>query len=194
MIYVLPIVIYILLILIIYFLTKHNSRSKTQDFGGKIGKRILITSVILFLPLASLYFSYVDKLVHDNQYDVKKWTFVWYATMDNKSITQFPLIGLTGEVVYNRYGIDRKDIGSGWEIKYESRKSSNELIPLLKDYFLKEGFKLEIVDQARCTYNTHRTNEFTLLFAGVSDKGECLDLTIKLKENGNSEIEALIVY
>lgn len=141
-----------------------------------------------------MYLSLLFSIALDDHYDVKKRTFLWYATMNNKTITEFPLVAPIGNITYNSIGGDSPSIGAGWEIKYKSKKNSKELAPLLRDYFLKEGYPLEEVNESTCSWKKYYKSDSILLFTGVSKKGECVDLMIKLKANGNSAIEALILF
>ncbi len=154
---------------------------------------IVIGSIILFPILSFLYFTYLFGLALDDHYDIKKGTFLWYATI-NEVITEFPVIEPDGEVTYHHIGGDSPGIAGGSGIVYESRESSKKVIPLLKDYLLKEGYTLEIVNKTKCGWAKDFRNNTTLLFAGISKEGGCLDLTLEIKSNGNSEIEALILY
>jgi len=65
-------------------------KRKDEFIRTQVKKWIIGSAVILFFPLGLLYLSYLFGLALDNHYDVKKGTFLWYATMDNETITDFP--------------------------------------------------------------------------------------------------------
>lgn len=194
MILIIPILAYILLIVGLILISNRILKNKEAERRKRNRKRIIITSLILLPIYGFICFLLFLRIGFNDHYDVKKGTFLWYITMNNKAIKEFPLIEPIGNVTYNSKGNDYKpNIVSGWEVEYETKKSSAELIPLLKKYFLKKGYKLKEVSKPECSWRNYHKNDSTLLFAGVSKKGECLDLTIKILVNGNSNIEALIL-
>ena len=196
MILLIPLFAYCILVLGLIFLLNWilKSNGKEIQLRKKVRKRV-ITSLLILIPIIGFfYLSYLFGIALDNHNDVKKGTFLWYATMDNETISEFPLIEPIGNVTYNSIGRDSPSIGAGWEIEYESKKSSAELIPLLKKYLLQEGYELKEVNEPECSWKNYQKNDSMLLFAGVSKKGECLDLTIEIKANGNSDIEVMILY
>ncbi len=154
---------------------------------------IVVGSIILFPIFGFLYFTYLFGLALNDHYNVKKGTFLWYATID-EVVTEFPVIEPAKGVTYHHISGDSPGFSGGSGIVYESREGSKKVIPLLKDYLLKEGYTLEIVDKTKCGWAKDFRNNTTLLFAGISKEGGCLDLTVRTKSNGNSEIKALILY
>ena len=95
MIIIIPILIYCILVLGIILLTNKSLKGRARSLRKKIRKRIITISVILFFPLLFFYFSYLFSLALDNHYDVKKGTFLWYATMANNTITFDPAAGVS---------------------------------------------------------------------------------------------------
>jgi hypothetical protein len=133
---------------------------------------IIGTSVVLFFPLGFLYFSYLFGLALDNHEDVKKGTFLWYATMDNKTIKNFPVFESVGKIKYNSIGGDSPNISTGWEIEYESKSEIEYLTDRLTEYLKNEGYKIKGVNEPQYNWKAgvkkNGTNE---LYSG-STTGE----------------------
>lgn len=54
--------------------------------------------------------------------------------MDNKTITNFPIIQPKGEVVYNSLGGDNPNFAASWEITYSSSGNIENLTENILDY------------------------------------------------------------
>ena len=166
---------------------------KAKNKSQKTLKRIIIVSVILFPILIFLCFAYMFSIAFEDHYDVKKGTLLWYATMDNKTITEFPVIEPNGRATYNRIGGDSPSIAAGWEIEYISYANSEVLIKQILDYLEKRGFTINEVEE-RYWYWWNKKTELDRLYSGANKKGEGLDLAFLKKENGMTEIVCTIVY
>ena len=133
---------------------------------------------------------YIISLGFEPQYDVKRGSLMWYTVMDNDFINTFPIVSLDGEVQYNTIGGDSPNIGAGWELNYESKKSISELEILLKDHFVASGSLLQQVDVSNCSWHSSDNNDKKKLF---STKKGCADLLLTITENGNVRVEVLVL-
>src|SRR5690606_14270866 len=114
-----------------------------------------------------LYFSYLFGIALNNHYNVKKGTFLWYATMDNKTITEFPVIEPIGGETYNKIGGDGPNIATGWEIEYESRADIETLTEKFVEYLKSDGYELEAVLETQFYWTgKNKKNETNRLYSG----------------------------
>ena len=195
MIILIPILIYIVftiaLILGVSFLLKR----KYEFIRTRVKKWIIGSAVILFFPLGFLYLSYLFGLALDNHYDVEKGTFLWYATMDNETITDFPVFESVGKVTYNSIGGDSPNIGTGWEIEYESKSDITLLKDKITEYLKNEGYEIKSVSEPQYNWKVDvKKNETNELFSGSNDKGESLDLLLQKQIDGLTKVECSILY
>ena len=86
--------------------------------------------------------------------------------MDNETITNFPLLEISGNPTYNKIGGDSPNIASGWEIKYSSEASKEVLESKVLKYLNNSGFKITSSTDSQYGWE------------GVSNKGEGLYLSI----------------
>ena len=195
MIIIIPILIYCILVLGIILLTNKSLKGRARSLRKKIRKRIITISVILFFPLLFFYFSYLFSLALDNHYDVKKGTFLWYATMDNNTITDFPLIKPKSRVIYNSIGGDGPNIGTGWGIEYVSEEENQMLVKKIIDYLKSEGYEIKEVTETQYYWpGKNKKNETNQLFSGANEKGESLDIMFEKQMKKLTKIECTIVY
>jgi len=170
-------------------------KNKSIEKRKRNRRRIVITSLILFPILGLLYFSFLFGIALDDHYDVKRGTFLWYATMDNKTITEFPILEPIENAIYNKIGGDGPNIATGWGVEYNSEKSTEVLSSNIIDYLKKDGFELSEVNETQYYWTgRYKMNESTKLFSGFNKKGESLDLLIQRQVNGTTRIECTIVY
>lgn len=152
-------------------------------------------SIALFIPLTITYFMYVFGSRLERHYDVKKWTLLWYATMDNKTITQFPILKPFGNVTYNSIGGDSPEIGAEWGISYVSAEEDSILTKEIIVYLINEGFDIEKVDETQFYWSGKNTkSEANQLYSGANEKGESLDLLLEKQGNRMTRIECTIVF
>lgn len=195
MIMIIPIIIYCLLVLGIILFTNKSLKDRATPFRKKIRKRIISISVILFFPLLFFYFSYLFGLALDNHYDVKKGTFLWYATMDNNTITDFPIIKSKSRVTYNSIGGDGPSIGTGWGIEYVSEEENQILVKKIIDYLKSEGYEImEVTETQYYWTGKNKKNKTNQLFSGANEKGESLDILFEKQVKNLTKIECTIVY
>ena len=116
-----PVLLYLLIVFVLICIVDFSFKAKPQNIRKRRKRWIKVSAVILFFPLVLLYLSYLFGLAIDDHYDVKKGTFLWYATMNNKTIIDFPIFEINGKVKYNSIGGDSPSIGAGWEIEYISK-------------------------------------------------------------------------
>jgi hypothetical protein len=169
-----------------------NKISKRKQVKDRNRKWIIRLSFILGPVLGILLIFLLFNTVLNDNYNVKKGTILWYSTMTNSTVTEFPIIAPEGQASYNSLN----DGGTGfvgWEVEYTSTKKNEELLPLLKNYLLEKGYKLEKVKEPKYSWNNYHSDSSTTLIAGFSKKDKCLDLTIKKLANGNSHVEALFL-
>lgn len=158
---------------------------------SKIGLVGIILSGIVILCLFSLL--YIFGISTEAHYDVKKGTLLWFITMDNKTIKSFPIIQPTDNVKYNSIGGDSPSIAAGWEVEYTSEKNFESLVVDIRSFLIDQGFNIEPTDKPECSWRNYKTNDKIKLYKAVSEKGECLDLTL-IKTNDKTKIEVLILY
>ncbi|MEZ4848441.1 MAG: hypothetical protein R3B93_07455 [Bacteroidia bacterium] len=189
MILIIPVLACILLVAGLMYLARRISRE-----SGKIERRIFFTSLALFLVLGFFYFSFLFGIALNDHHDVKRGTFLWYVTMDNPTITEFPVIFPNGEVVYNSIGGDSPNIGTGWEIEYESIAGYQELIHEIVEYLESEGYEMREVDKTQYyTVGKYKKSESITLFSGTRKNGGGLDLMIKDGKNDVRKIVCSII-
>lgn len=127
MIIIAPILLYLTIIISLILIGKYLFKNKTESVQKRIKKWIIGAAVVLFFPIAFLYLSHLFGIALKDHYDVKKGTFLWFATMDNKTITKFPVIEPIADATYNKIGGDGSTIVTGWGIEYESRTNIKTL-------------------------------------------------------------------
>jgi len=167
----------------------------SEPVQKRIKRWIIGSAIVLFFPLILIYLSYLFGIALDNHYDVKKGTFLWYAIMDNETITDFPIFESVGKVTYNSIGGDSPNIGIGWEIEYESMSDIENLSDSITEYLENEGYKITTVDEPQYDWKGDiKKNETNELYSGSNDKGESLDLLLQKQVNGLTKIECSILY
>jgi hypothetical protein len=174
---------------------KYFFKTSAEPVRKRIKRWIIGSAIVLFFPLVLLYISYLFGIALDDHYDVKKGTFLWYATMDNKTITGFPVIEPIGNVTYNKIGGDGPNIATGWEIKYQSRADIDTLTKEFVECLKSDGYELKAVDETQFYWTgKNKKNEMNRLYSGSNEKGESLDLLLQRQNNGTARIECSIVY
>ena len=195
MIILIPILIYIVFTIALTLGVSFLLKRKDEFIRKRVKKWIIGSAVILFFPLGLLYLSYLFGLALENHYDVKKGTFLWYATMDNETITDFPVFEPVGKVTYTSIGGDGPNIGTGWEIEYESKLDITFLTDKIAEYLKKEGYEIKSVSEPRYNWKVDvKKNETNELFSGSNDKGESLDLLLQKQIDGLTKVECSILY
>lgn len=164
------------LVVIFEFLFKRNKQKR------KIRKWTIGLTLGFFIPITLLYFLFVVVSGFDRHYDVKKGTLLWYATMDNKTITQFPIIKPTEKATYNSLGGDSPEIGAEWEIQYTSEEKRTILSSEILNYLKKEGFKIKQVESPKNYWKEN--NKSIKSYSGSNKKGESLNLLL-IEQNDN---------
>ncbi len=195
MILIIPIIAYIVIVIILIFITNKIFKNRETIKRKQIRKRILVLSSIIFPILGFLYFLVLFGIALDDHFDVKKGTFLWYATMDNETITEFPILEPVGKVTYNKIGGDGPSIAAGWEVEYNSYKDVKFISSTIFLYLKLEGYEIVETKEpySNCT-GIYKKNNNTQLYSGANDVEECLDLLIQRNDNGTTRIECIIVY
>lgn len=147
MIILIPILLYLTAVIFLIWISNFSFKSKTELARKKLRRWIIGIAIVLILPLGLLYLSYLLAIALDNHYNVKKGTFLWYATMDNETITEFPVFEPVGKATYNSIGGDSPNIGTGWEIEYESKSDITFLTDKITEYLKNEGYEISSVDE-----------------------------------------------
>jgi len=195
LIIILPILLYLTVVISLTLMVKYLFKTNTESVQRRIKRWIIGSAVVLFFPIGLLYFSYLFGIALDDHYDVKKGTFLWYATMDNKTITEFPIIEPIGDATYNKIGGDSPNIATGWEIEYESKADIETLTEKFVEYLKSYGYELEAVLETQFYWTgKNKKNETNRLYSGSNEKGESLDLLLQRQNNGLTTIECSIVY
>ena len=164
------------LIIFFDFLFKKNKQKR------KIRKWTIGLTIGFFIPITVLYLLFVVVSRFDRHYDVQKRTLLWYATMDNKTITQFPVIKPTKKAIYNSLGGDSPEIGAEWEIQYISEEEKTILSNEILNYLKKEGFKIKQVENPKNYWKEN--NKSIKSYLGSNKKGESLKLLL-IEQNDN---------
>jgi len=195
MILIVPIIVYLAAVVGLIFMSNKVLKNKGVEKRKRNSRWIIISSSIIFPILGLLYLSFLFGIALDNHYDVKRGTFLWYATMDNKTITKFPILEPIKIATYNKIGGDGPNIGTGWGVEYNSKKDTDNLSSTIMEYLKTEGFELSVVNETKYYWKgRYKTNENTKLFSGFNKKGESLDLLIQRQDNGTTRIKCTIVY
>lgn len=195
MILIISIIAYIILTAGIIFLSNQLLKNKGDKKRKKNRKWIISSSIILFPILGFLYFTYLFAIAVEDHYDVKKGTFLWYVRMDNKTITEFPVIEPAGNVIYNSIGGDSPSITIGWEIEYLSKKYTEDLRHKIIEYLNKEGFAVNEVEKTEYYWTgKYKKDKMNQLYSGFNKEGESLDLLFQIQNNGMTRIQCTIVY
>ena len=175
----------------IIVLLNYLLKTKSQSLRIKVKKWVKYTLIALFFPSTLFYLSILFSTSLEDHNDVKKGTFLWYATMDNETITEFPIIKSKEKVTYNSIGGDGPNIATGWEISYSSSENHNTLSNTIMEYLKSNGFSVSKVEKTQCYWKGRfKTSNSNQLYSGTNKKGECLDLQIS--KGGN--IQCSIVY
>jgi len=195
LIIVIPILIYIAITSALVWIVNLVWKNKDQSARKRIRVWMIGTSAVLILPLGFMYFSYLFGLALDHHHDVQRGTFLWYATMNNETITDFPILAPVGKVRFNSIGGDSPNIGTGWQIEYVSKTDAKTVSIRILEYLEGEGYNLHRAGETQFYWvGKHKKNETNELYSGSNQKGESLDLLIQASENGTTQIECSIVY
>ena len=171
-----------------------NYAFKKNKAIQRIKRWVIGLSIGLFIPLTITYFIYVFGTRFERHFDVKKGTLLWYATMDNKTITQFPILKPVNNVRYNSIGGDSPEIGAGWEVEYLSQENYQQIESTLIEYLKNKGFDIEKVDELQYYgAGSNENNKSTQLYSGSNENGESLDLLLKKNEDQTTRIECSII-
>jgi len=190
LIILLPILIYLTIIIgLIYLSNKVFKSNRTKKTARR---SIGIPAIILFPILLLYYFSVLFNIALEDHNNIKKGTFLWYVTMDDKTITEFPIIKQIGEVQYNSLGGDSPSISAGWEIEYLSsinyENSTNKIIP----YLNLKGYQLHQTKEPIYTYNIDK-NSPTIIYKGRNKEGKTIELIIQELDKKKVKVKCTIV-
>jgi hypothetical protein len=187
-----PLLYYILFAVLVWLIL--NYAFKKNEAIQRVKRWIIGLSIGLFIPLTVFYFIYIFGTAFENHYDVRKGTLLWYATMDNRTITQFPVLNPAENVTYNSIGGDSPEIGTGWEIEYLSQEENQRIESTILEHLTKEGFDIKKVDELQYYGAGFKKNSNTTkLYSGSKENGESLDLSIEKVDNLTTRIECSII-
>lgn len=188
-----PLFVYVLFSVVVSLILKYSfKRNKTIQ---KIKRYFIGLSIVFFIPLTIAYFIYVFGTAFDNHYDVKKGTLLWYATMDNSTITEFPILNPVSKIKFNSIGGDSPNIGTGWGIEYESKTDIETLTKQIVKYIENDGYEIKAVKETQFYWiGKNKKNKMNRLYSGSNEKGESLDLFIEKQSNKTNRIECTIVF
>lgn len=189
---IIPVILYSLLVYGLIRLSKHKLKNEGEEKIKKNKKRIIRYSSILFPILFICYMIFLFGLSFE-EHHVSKGTFMWYATMDNKTIRKFPLIEPDGEAYYASLGGDHPTIAGGWKISYASKKDMEDLTPIILSYLEDSGFAIEEVLENGKQWQTFDKSETNRVYTGHSKKGEGLDLLFYNDMEGRACLSCVIV-
>jgi len=195
LIILIPTLLYLILVFGLIWFVGFSFKAKPENIRKRIKRWIKLLAIILFFPLILLYLTYLFGLAIEDHYDVKKGTFLWYATMDNETIKDFPIFQVHGGVTYNSIGGDSPSIDTGWEIEYTSKTDIETLTNQIVEFLEKDGYEIEEVEETQFYWSgKNRKNDTNHLYSGSNEKGESLDLLIHSLGNGLNKIECSIIY
>jgi hypothetical protein len=194
MIVFLPIIAYVLIVFGLMFLSNKILKNKTIE-KRRISRRwIIVSASILFPILAFLYLAFLFGIALEDHYDVKRGTLLWYATMTNRTITEFPIVEPSVSATYDKIGGDSPSISTGWAVEYYSNKDEETLSSTILNYIKTKGFELSEQNETQYYWpGKYKKDKHTKLFAGVNKKGDALDLLIQRQGNGTTKIDCTIV-
>lgn len=194
MLYITPIILYVLIIVGLVAGANHVSKNKEVKERKRMRSWVIISSTILFPILGFLYLSFLFGIAIDDHYDLEKGTFLWYAVMDNETITEFPVVELYGNVTYNGIGGNYPGIAKGWEIKYISKTNCQNLIPILIEYLRQAGYTINEVRETQYdSTKQDKKNRIRRVYSGSNIDREILNLVFQEQDNGMTEIECRIL-
>ncbi|MBI1266734.1 MAG: hypothetical protein GC193_04785 [Cryomorphaceae bacterium] len=150
----------------------------------------------MLFPIGVFYFSYIFGISLEDHNDVQPGTFLWFVTMDNEVINNFPIIDPATDPTFNSIGGGGPNIATGWEIIYESKHDPTILAGAIINYLKANGFDVEAVSETQYYWTgKFRKDNSNLLFSGSNEKGEGLDLLI-VKEGAGKQTKVVcsIVY
>ena len=195
MIFLVPLLLYVALTIGLVYFFSWQLKDSALQLRRKVAKRTIFSALLLFPFLGFFYVSYLFGLALEDHRNVQPGTFLWYATMDNSAITDFPQIEPIGQVRFGSIGGDSPNIGTGWEIEYTSEAKPELVIQQITDYLQQAGYDLEAVDQTRYYWiGKNKKSNTNVLYSGSNEKGEALDLYIQKMSSNRVEIECSIVY
>jgi hypothetical protein len=129
----------------------------------------------------------------ESHYNVKKGGLMWFMTMDDLVITDFPIIENTNAPHYDWVGSDSPSINGGRQLSYNSLADENELETVIIKYLNDNKFTLEKTKEPNCNWSNYREDEIGIRYTGVNDKGECLDLIIRINKLNVVRVEVSII-
>ena len=191
MIIYIPILIYILAVIGLIFLLR-----KVCKNNSKVIWWAYLTFGVLFPILFVLYILFLFGIGVESHYNVKKDTFLWYATIDaDKTIVDFPQIQPIQNVVFNNVGGDSPSIAGGSEIQYQSSADYNSLKKEIMDYLTSQEFEIKEVSEADFYwYVTNIRSDKKGFFTASNKKGEQVYLSLQLNKKSVTSVECAIVY
>ncbi len=155
-----------------------------------------VFKVFLFFVTAFLLticcFLYAISVSWDDHYDVKRGSILWYFTMQEETITDFPIIEPYSKPKYNHIGGDAPGISIGWEIEYWSEADTTKLLSEIIPYIQRKGYKVKRINETGCSGNDIKASDNIIIFSGSKDY-QCLELIIDSSEKDYSKIEAIIL-
>ena len=194
MILLVPILLYIAVIVGLVYLSNRLLKNKSPEKRARNRRWIILPSIFLFPFLFFLYFSLLFGLSLENHYGVQRGSFLWYATMANETVTEFPIVEPMGDVTYNKNGAGGANSTQSWEIEYTSKKDLKSLRSTILVYLQSNGYKMTEVNETDYTWHGHKANKDKKLFSGVDKKGESYYLILHRRISGATRIKCEIVF
>lgn len=148
-------------------------------------KRVAIAATVAILFFATVWYCLrAFSLAFENHYDVKRGTLLWFMTMDNATINDFPLIKSISKPVFNKIGGGGPGISAGWEIEYTSAATYGELTKSINQFLTSKGYRIKEVAEPACVTWTEVDHKSTThFFSAQNENGECLDLCLDVSNN-----------
>ncbi|GGD08102.1 hypothetical protein [Hyunsoonleella pacifica] len=157
-----------------------------------MGSIILIT--LIFSPVIVKNYKYWNFWFYgSNHYSIKENSFLWYLTIKESEVCNFPVIKPLNEVSFNYLGESNQDI-IVCEVEYKSNESYNTLINEINDK-LKLAYNGDVkFSSTFCPsmWDGRQMLMDTLYSAEISDN-DCINISLE-KESDNSIIVTAFIF
>ncbi len=193
MIYLIGIFVYSFLFILIYILIRIYLIRYKKSLPHFFRKNFLKVSLFL-LPIFLIFsYLYVSFRLMESHHNINKGSLLWFITMDNSVINDFPIIENMNTPKYNWIGSDAPSINGGWELEYNSLANIELLESKILNYLEHKKFKLKKTKEPNCNWSNYEEEEIGVRYTGINEKDECLDLVFKFNKLNMIKVEISLI-
>lgn len=136
-----------------------------------------------------LFFAYilVQKIRSDDFYNIEKNSLTWMIVMNNKIVSDYPIIKNDGEVGYNWKGFNHTSNSIiEWNIEYVSTELPSKILAENIEYFRKNNYKIKKSYGIKCSWELFDNTIYYNITN--SNNKDCITLALTTEKNNKTRV------